>query len=861
MNGELIHRPHGSQIGDPRFISNGFTEMVIFETLFDGKRVGYSDLVKAVEGRLSPIALVTRQFDKYLDRTFDSDPDGYYLSNDQILVVNQLRRFRFLLSDFGKYSDDELKKLLETAFSIDKMNPGFIGAIVCENSRRRTGETALFYEVRYFEYLLKRNATIQRLDSAIDYVDPMNKHLDLSFIVSDPFVLGAMMKAQMRSIYDLSSILPAILADSIFLLLDDVLPVLEALRGEPVSALSDFVSKTFDQIPEKERVYFYELDGIGNRLEEKTLEEVGALHNVTRERARQIKVKVEGRLQENLLKARILTNLVMTEKVADPFDYLSIEDACSLLGNQLITDQVITLARIDEQSTVGFDNELKYLYTMKGFPKENAVSKKEFLEAKKAFEDHILEDVPAIMTPSAFGAYSGLVKRVIDKRYYQRTNGLFVKKGTELSALLTQVVDENFYPNGYHKSKKSSDYETLCAKAKEKYGDDYPVPTRHAVEATLEREGYCEIARGTYLNKKYCVTIPEDLMDQMIDYAWEVGGAVQYKQIYSKFSNELKELGVKDSCYLKGLIDPVLDPELFHHKSHYIQVGGSKLTSREAMGAFLHGQKGIFTLQEIRSAFMGVKDYTIFDSLFRNPDIIWLSGTSFIKAADLAIDEGAKAEILKEINAAFELSKEETVSSRKVFARIRILKPELSKRLDLIQDSFAFFSFVKFIFADKFYFRRPYLSKDPNASLDASSLVLNYLKKQGTFSKATVDEYCLKANIHDQQTYLGFMEDISDEFVQFDKSSMVRKDLLAVDEITLEDLKETIAMIVKANGSLDTSTFKAYQLFPAINGYRWNKYLLAGLVRTYLSNHYEVENTDNMYNLTDFIIKEERRDE
>ena len=53
---------------------------------------------------------------------------------------------------------------------------------------------------------------------------------------------------------------------------------------------------------------------------------------------------------------------------------------------------------------------------------------------------------------------------------------------------------------------------------------------------------------------------------------------------------------------------------------------------------------------------------------------------------------------------------------------------------------------------------------------------------------------------------------------------------------------------------LDTSVFKGYQMLPKMP-VPWNKYLLIGIIRSYFDEQFEIENKNNMYNNTDFVIR------
>ena len=103
-------------------------------------------------------------------------------------------------------------------------------------------------------------------------------------------------------------------------------------------------------------------------------------------------------------------------------------------------------------------------------------------------------------------------------------------------------------------------------------------------------------------------------------------------------------------------------------------------------------------------------------------------------------------------------------------------------------------------------------------------------------------------------SYLEFMEEVSDDFVQINIDTMVSKNKLDLQKEELLNIEEKLDIILEILDSLDVSSFNSYQLFPKLK-YRWNKYLLAGIIRSYFNEKFVVENTDNHYDKTDFIIK------
>ena len=109
-------------------------------------------------------------------------------------------------------------------------------------------------------------------------------------------------------------------------------------------------------------------------------------------------------------------------------------------------------------------------------------------------------------------------------------------------------------------------------------------------------------------------------------------------------------------------------------------------------------------------------------------------------------------------------------------------------------------------------------------------------------------------NIGGLYSYLSFIEDMSDNFVQVNIDTMYKKEKIPITDEQLKEFKGMLELIFSRFESIDTRYFNGYQMLPNIK-YHWNKYLLAGIVRSYFSDDYEIENTDSAYDVTDFIIR------
>ena len=102
-------------------------------------------------------------------------------------------------------------------------------------------------------------------------------------------------------------------------------------------------------------------------------------------------------------------------------------------------------------------------------------------------------------------------------------------------------------------------------------------------------------------------------------------------------------------------------------------------------------------------------------------------------------------------------------------------------------------------------------------------------------------------------SYLNFMEDMSEDYVQFNKDSMIKKENINISEGQLSKIHEFITIAITEKG-LQTNNFDGYFMLPKLEK-TWNKYLLVGIIRSYFNEEFEIGNTTNYYDTTDFIIR------
>lgn len=193
---------------------------------------------------------------------------------------------------------------------------------------------------------------------------------------------------------------------------------------------------------------------------------------------------------------------------------------------------------------------------------------------------------------------------------------------------------------------------------------------------------------------------------------------------------------------------------------------------------------------------------------------------------------------------------------KRIYSELSILHKEIINQLNITSrfGDFELFSIIQALYKDKYFFNRPFISTEETENITKYSLIRNYIQQFEEFSYQDIKKYIQKMNIEQIYSYLNFIEELSDEYVQVNIDTMIKMDSFKISEEQLNKIDDLIDLILKSKKEINTNSFDGYLMLPQLNE-KWNKYMLAGIVRSYFIDKYSVENTTNTYTNTDFIIR------
>lgn len=766
------------------------------------------------------------------------EKDNYTISDKNLVNIKETKRF----------ATDLLMNEWETESNLYRGLTEYIGIRPCNIAKglgyslaidkQKTKLSDDYYCAKFYNIMNKYDQLYLEMDTATVNIDDSYLDLDVNIIFSDQSIID-MLTA--NGIYTMRELL-SLSVDSLIILfssdLEKYIAILESLYDEFASTYKDTILKLIQELkPTQKEVLIYRygmLDG-----DFKSLEEVGTIFGLTRERIRQIEAKALLKFETKSYTLKNILVRLYYRLIKKNDKYILKQTIKDFVSNDLISGFIFVIASVCD-SNIKYDEDLEVLYNTSLYSLED-------------ISNEIMEVYGDVININDFDAFDDFEKKLILKNYRALNGICYLRKGLPERKISLYILDD-YFTSGYHFSdeKDFNKFKEIYIKKYGKWDDNL---TARLIGTYMDRDNYCQIDKGTYVNRLYTVKIPSELVDRIINFMLLNQPTVYYATIYEHFKTELNQLGINNYYYLKGLIDIEL-PADFNTKRNYVQIGETKMTAFDSLLGYIRSFNGKFSLGDLKIKFEGVKDYTLYNVLYYeiNNGLIWLASKEFIYMNKVVITEDTKNELKSFIDNLFTTLNTKVISARKVYARLKLLNRGLLDKLKIVNDTFSMFSLIRNLYGDKYFYNRPLIAIEKEAEFNQETVIRDFVMKQDSFNNKTIKDFITKLSLRGLYSYLDFMEDLSDTFVQVGLDSMVKKETLGIDDNFLKQLTHTLNLIFTRFNELKLANFTGYSLLPKLER-KWNKYLLVGIIRTYLNDNYEIENTDSTYDTTDFIIR------
>jgi hypothetical protein len=628
----------------------------------------------------------------YLEKNFESINENYFsLSEKQNRSLQHLFIFKKNFVNYFSLSEDGLYYNIAdyigcNDFYIDKAL-GYI--LILQYKNNNLNDKSFIY---YIYYTIIRNLPnlYRKIDKKMIDIDDFYNNLKIVNIISNRTELNILFSKNINTIYDLKqlSIMSLIVLFSVNIL--DFINIIDALGVDFM--FKDKIISLYNKLSDNELFVLNKRFIYDKSWKQLTLEETALLMGITRERVRQIESKA---LRKILLEKNEIKNIIfcLYEKlIKENEKYFEVERLIDFIDNDSVLKIILLFLEVGNLK-LKYERKYRVIYDSEAISLEDIIKE-------------TVENMGDIISKKNIILLNSFQREVLNSEYHQYQNGIYLKKGLPIRYLYSSIIKELFQ-DGYHVNNNNS-YNLVIKEIKRRYGDIDNVPSQHALQAMIERSDFSLIDRGIYLSNDLCIQIPDELLDQIIEYIFINKPVVFYRTIFEKFKDDLKGYGIDNHYYLKGCIDKCL-PNNLNTKKDYIIVGNINISSSESIISLMHSFAGEFNIDDLRKKFNGVKDYTFYLLLYREVEngLIWTSFNSFIYVDKMELDESIKKELKIFIENLFFQLDTTVLSSRKIYAKLSISNKNLFEKLNLLHGHFTLFSIIKFFYDEYFYKESP----------------------------------------------------------------------------------------------------------------------------------------------------------
>ena len=221
--------------------------------------------------------------------------------------------------------------------------------------------------------------------------------------------------------------------------------------------------------------------------------------------------------------------------------------------------------------------------------------------------------------------------------------------------------------------------------------------------------------------------------------------------------------------------------------------------------------------------------------------------------SQISLPDNFKDLLKDEIEFLFSNLKTPVISVSKLHARMSLIHKDLMLQLGDLNNKSDLFRFVTALFGKDYCCKKPFISKDESITLEHDDLLYSFAYEQDEVSVSKLNNYSTRMHFKKVFNYVAFFTEISDDYVLVDQERAVKKDLFDIEDKKIDDIRHELEYYIRSFGAIDSEKYNGYSSLPKLTRL-WNKYLLLGIVRTYLKEHFKIAYSGGTYKTFTFTI-------
>lgn len=571
------------------------------------------------------------------------------------------------------------------------------------------------------------------------------------------------------------------------------------------------ITKLFSSLYKDER----EKEVIERRAKNQTLQEIGKIMGITRERVRQIEVKIKKKFSDIHKEIRIISKI------------------CAERNG----DMVLTPFEIEKYCGENFEVLMFLLREYKGI---NYIYDKQLdvfvigNESIKEYAEKYVEELPDIIHESQLikirqevSEIENITEEMVEKVFheaYTLTGHVYHRCSLSL-ALVYENILKKYYPDGM-KIYDSDEIVIFRNLVKKEYGDIKLPKNDRALSARVASTCIlCDRGKYKVKQKKY---ISKELSNAIFKYIDENENIIfVINTIFYIFEKELVKEGITNKYYLYGILKELYSDKFIFTRD-YISKDISVTSLYSSILNYIKSSNYPVTKEQIRRDFPGITEIMI--TLATGDENILNYFGEYLHSSKLRISEEEKNyfyNLLANI-----LNDEDPHHCKEIYDKIMSERSEILTR-NAILYPFSIFSLLEYLFKEKFQFSRPYIARKNVTIGRAKERLLDIIYAEEEFTISDISEF-VRENRFQMRSILDFINECNDEFLLIN-SKVIKKIstiginqeiALMVEDIILKNLTKALpireVLILKELPKLRVS-WTDWLIYSIIN--KWGKKL------------------------------------
>ena len=554
------------------------------------------------------------------------------------------------------------------------------------------------------------------------------------------------------------------------------------------------------------------------RSEGKTLEELGRMYDVTRERIRQVEKKMQLYFW-NRYSHQKYDLLLIISAMRDGDTILYYNELEEMLGE--FTPILWSCAKTNMTQKWFYYSKMLdavVVRTSDNANQDEGVLHERLHQAYAAFPDLFLVSEKESLLSRLTSEYEvplEVLEEHLNSNYQQ--SGIFYHKGRLALQFKCEYVLKNRFPAGF---KIGDDYEANRFRQYlvEFFGDDASI-TNRALDAKIGSIGVlCD--RGKYIHPDYMQVDPAAI-EKVNDY---IEDSPRTLLTYGELFDALQDIFAGTQITNRYLLQGALKKYgcRFSTGRDFVRKVES-VTFADELEAFVE-ERGVVHKSEIFAAFTSLGEAGLGQVVSRCSNVFNIDGGYYIHASQFDIRPEDYAFLRKYLARA---CADVPVNIRTVYEDILAKYPEFMYRNDF-EDRNRLFAALLYMFRGEFEFSRPYIAKLGENDLSNKGVLLRYLEDYDSIEIEELLAICEDNNIHYVATsYLCQM--LAPDYLRISKTTLMKRELTGVTDAIVSQAVELVQDMLQSNDYVVGSEVDDYLWFPEID-VEWNEFLLESIV-------------------------------